>query len=72
MATDHDERAELLAERTVLKQREAEVQALKEAGRTHAEIAETLDLSKSTIDEYSRRINDRLVRAEATLDEIEQ
>lgn len=60
-------RAEDLRERTVLKRREAEVYALKEQGHSHVEIAAMLDIAKSTVDEYSRRINDRLERARATV-----
>lgn len=65
------ERAEALVETTALKRREAEVYALKEQGLSHAEIADELEISKSTVDEYSRRINDRVERARATLAELD-
>jgi len=68
MVADYETRAATLTEQTVLKPREAEVRALKEQGLTHQEIADRLNLSKSTVDEYSRRINDRLERARATVD----
>lgn len=64
------DRISTLAETTVLSRREAEVQALKEAGYTHEEIGDDLGLSKSTVDEYSRRINDRVQRARATTKEL--
>lgn len=70
MGESYEDRAEYLVEHTALKRREADVYALKEQGLTHAEIAERLDLSKSTVDEYSRRINDRVARAQATLEEV--
>lgn len=69
--SSYTERATDLQERTSLKRREAEVYALKEAGYSHAEIAEELDLAKSTVDEYSRRITDRVNRARATLEEVD-
>jgi len=68
-------RSEDLRERTVLKRREAEVYVLKEQGYSHAKIADILQRlhnedspKKSTVDEYSRRINDRLQRAKLTVD----
>ncbi len=68
---DVDDRATELEETTALKRREAEVQARKERGDTHQEIADALDLSKSTVDEYSRRINQRIAEARATIAELE-
>lgn len=67
---DYQERAEELVETTVLKPREADVRALKELGLSHAEIAEELGISKSSVDEYSRRINDRLARARETVKKL--
>ena len=64
---DWRQRAGVLKNETALKTREAEVQALKEQGLTHAQIAERLEISKSTVDEYSRRINDRIRRSKATI-----
>lgn len=58
------ELAEELADETSLKRREAEVFVLKDRGLSHAEIAEELEIAKSTVDEYSRRINDRIERAQ--------
>ena len=65
-------RAESLRVGTVLKRREAQVQSLKETGRTHAEIAGKLDVSESTVGEYSRRIATRTEEASQTLSEIGQ
>lgn len=65
-------RAEELRERTGLKRREAEVQALKEVGFRHAEIGELLGIAKSTVDEYSSRINDRVRRAHGTIDLVDR
>ena len=67
----YEKRAEDLSDRTSLKRRESEVWALKEQDMTHEEIAEVLGISKSTVDEYSRRIRNRVKRAEATLDEVD-
>jgi DNA-binding NarL/FixJ family response regulator len=66
-ATCNHCRADQLVDATVLKRREAEVRSLKECGWSHAEIADSLGLAKSTVDEYSRRINDRLDRAQTTV-----
>lgn len=62
-----EERVNELAETTVLSRREAEVYVFKEQGWTHEEIADELGIAKSTVDEYSRRINDRLKRAKMTV-----
>lgn len=67
---DVEQRASYLSNTTVLSEREAEVQALKEAGLTHEQIAERLEVSKSTVDEYSRRINQRLKQAKATVRQL--
>jgi len=61
-------RADELRETTVLKRRESEVYALKEQGYNHERIAELLEIEKSTVDEYSRRINDRVRRARNTIE----
>lgn len=65
-------RAQILETDTVLKHREAEVQALKEKGKTHTEIAEILDIGESTVGEYSRRITARIEEATRTLEEMGQ
>jgi len=66
-------RAEDLEQRTTLSQREAEVAALKQiAGATHERIAELLELDKSTVDEYSRRINSKAYTAAVTADELSE
>lgn len=66
-------RADYLAENTTLSQREAEVAALKQlTGATHARIAEILDLDKSTVDEYSRRLNAKAEKANTTAVELSE
>lgn len=68
---DLEERSALqLHETTELKQREADVQALKEQDLSYSEIAEMLSVEKSTVDEYSARINDRVERSRNTVQEI--
>ncbi len=68
---NYEDRAEELAERTGLKRREADVAALKEEGLTHQEISEELEISKSAVDTYSQRINERLDEARGTLEELD-
>jgi len=64
-------RADDLAERTVLSKREAEVAAHKQiTGKSHATIADRLDLDKSTVDEYSRRMQAKVRAAKVTQNEI--
>ena len=66
-------RAEELREQTVLSEREAEVAAHKQiTGASHETIAERIDLSKSTVDEYSRRFKDKVKRAKATTAELDE
>jgi len=61
-------RAEELKELTVLSDREADVAAHKEiTGAPHTKIADRLDLSKSSVDEYSRRINTKVKEAKQTV-----
>lgn len=64
-----DCRKEELYEETVLSEREAHVFATKELiGGTHNDISDKLKVEKSTIDEYSRRINDKVAKAERTIE----
>lgn len=65
---DVDERVETL-ETAGLSGREAEVTAWKEQGLTHAEIAEKIGKSKSSVDEYSRRAGKKLEKARALIDQ---
>lgn len=65
---DFEKRAQILREKTVLKERESEVRALKERALSHNQIAERLGVEKATVDTYSRRINDRIERAQATVE----
>jgi len=64
-------RAQKLERDTVLKRREAQVKALKEEGRSHAEIADVLGVSESTVGEYSRRISNRIESAVETVHELD-
>lgn len=50
--------------------REAEVVSLKEQGLTHPEIAEYLELPKSTVDEYSRRARRKFKQARELVAEV--
>lgn len=59
-----------LRQETVLSEREAEVAALKDMDLTHSEIAETLDIEKSTVDTYAGRIMKKVQRAHRTVDEL--
>lgn len=63
-------RAHALELTTSLKRRESQVAALKEDGLNHGEIASRLDISESTVGEYSRRINQRIDEAAETLVEL--
>lgn len=64
-------RARDLETTTVLSAREAEIAAHKQLSEaSHATIADRLDLSKSTVDEYSRRIKKKITEARVTGDEV--
>ena len=64
-------RADELRENTVLSRREAEVAAHKQiTAASHATIAERIDLDKSTVDEYSRRLNEKVRKAANTTNEL--
>lgn len=65
--------ATMYEEDTLLSGKESEVAALKEFGYSHSEIAELIadfwgmdSYSKSTVDEYSRRVKEKLEKAEKT------
>lgn len=70
-----------LRKNTTLSDREAEVAALKLQGHGHKTIAELLDAAakpgeagpkKSTVDEYSRRINEKAEMARSTFNHLQQ
>lgn len=64
-------RADELRENTVLSRREADVAAHKQiTGASHATIAERIGLDKSTVDEYSRRLNEKVRKAANTTNEL--
>jgi len=66
-----EEDAQELAQETRLSEGEARVYLLKEEGHTHQEVADLLELGKSTVDNYSRRINTKLQEARRTVDRLE-
>jgi len=59
------------ADGTTLSQREAQVAALKEMGYSHSRIAELLEITKSSVDEFSRRVNEKRHAAERTVEELD-
>jgi Holliday junction resolvasome RuvABC DNA-binding subunit len=68
-----------IREHTVLSRRESEVAALKLLGYRHERIAELLQTwrgedkpTKSTVDEYSSRMNDKIEKAAATVNTFER
>ena len=64
-------RADELRENTVLSRREAEIAAHKQiTGASHETIADRLDLSKSTVDEYSRRMKEKVRKSATTTSEL--
>lgn len=67
---DWADRAEELAETTVLSHRQAEVQALTEQHRSRQEIADELDVSINTVDEHRQKIKARVQLAENTVEEL--
>lgn len=62
-------RARQLEERTSLSGRQAEVVAAKAQGLTHEEIAEELDMPKSSVDTHSERARKKIITARALLQE---
>lgn len=66
-SVEYEDRAAEITESTTLSQREAEVHVLKDHGLSHNQIKDLLNISKGAVDTYSRRINENLERAEATL-----
>ncbi|MFC7156125.1 HNH endonuclease [Halomarina halobia] len=62
------QRIDELAENTVLSEQETRVFALEEYGFSRAEIAEELGISRSTVNEYVRRISQRRQKVQRTLD----
>lgn len=66
-------RADELYERTVLSKQEAKVAAHKQiSGAPHDAIAERISLEKSTVDEYSRRMKEKVTKARATQSELSE
>ncbi len=63
----HECRRQEIESQTNLSEQEALTATLKEFGMTHEEIAEWGDIKKSTVDEYSRRVNSKIQRAKHTL-----
>lgn len=66
-------RADELYQRTVLSKQESKVAAHKQiTGAPHATIAERTELSKSTVDEYSRRMKDKVKKSKVTVNELDR
>ena len=59
-----------LHDETVLSEREADVAALRDMSVTPSEIADVLELEKSTVYSYNIRIDDKIEAAERTVDEL--
>jgi DNA-binding CsgD family transcriptional regulator len=64
------ERAAKLYEETVLSERQADIQALKEQGATRQDTADELGISVNTVDEHRREIKERIERAKKTVEEL--
>lgn len=66
-------RTQKLSEETVLTNQEAKVAAHKQlTGATHETIADRTGLKKSTVDEYSRRMKERIRKAGNTTNELSE
>jgi len=64
--------ADHLKNDTVLSKREADVTALKLQGYRHETISDLLDVEKSTVDEYSRRMKEKVKKAANTYQELDR
>jgi DNA-binding CsgD family transcriptional regulator len=61
-----------LAKHTSLSPREVQVGAIKKlTGASHSRIAGIMDIDKSTVDEYSRRIKNKAKKAAVAADKLE-
>lgn len=66
-------RADDLYDRTVLSKQEAKVAAHKQiTGATHETIADRIGIDKSTVDEYSRRMKEKVQKARVTQNELDE
>lgn len=65
------ERIEELRDETSLSQREAEVRAWMEEGLSQEQIADELDIDKSTVGSYASRMNAKLDEAYSTYKKVE-
>lgn len=66
-------RTDELREKTVLSDREAEVAAHKQiTGASHETIGERIGVSTSTVDEYSRRMKDKVKKSQRTTNELSE
>lgn len=68
---EYEERAEILSDKTVLTETEAEVQALVENGADRDQIADELDMAVSTVDTHKQNIKQRLNEVRWTKEEID-
>jgi hypothetical protein len=64
----HECRRQEIESQTALSRQEALTATLKDFGMSHQEIADWGDISKSAVDEYSRRVNGKIERARRTLE----
>lgn len=60
-------RRQEIESQTNLSERESLTVTLKEFGMTHEEIADWGDITKSAVDEYSRRANSKIERSRRTV-----
>lgn len=66
-------RADELVEQTTLSKQEATVAAHKQiSGASHETIKDRMDVEKSTVDEYSRRMKKKASTARRTADELSE
>lgn len=67
-ASEYEDRASELQDKTILTGREADVRALKEQGYTHQQIADILGISKGAVDRYSARMNQRIEKIKNSIE----
>lgn len=68
---EYEQRVGELANKTVLTETEARVQALIEEEKTRHEIADRLEMAVSTVDTHKQRIKQRIIQAQGTIEEME-
>lgn len=68
---DIDDIKVTIAEESMLSEREAETLLYKRRGLTHAEVARMMNVEKSTVDEFSRRMKEKFEVAKTTAGVLE-